>query len=605
MICTTQDITLKQQMQDQYRTLLKTTQDGFTLLDMQGRILDVNDAYCAMSGYSRGELMQMSIKDIDADMTPLEIKGILSKIKKSGSAFFETRHRRSDGSIVNVEISLSHFGSGEGRMASLARDITGRKRMEAALSQSEAAARTLLNIPSTAMMLLDTQACFIEVNDTMTKRFCRTREEMKEMCLWDILPPHVAELRKGYFAQALAKAEVVRWEDERQGMWNDNSFIPILNESGQIAQVIGFAVDITAAKRTESLLAESEKRYRQIVETCAEGILVVDIESMRVKYANPAMCALLGYTLKGLRRKRLSDIHPESAMEEVNMQFAAIARGSIKAVDLVPCLHKNGSVIYTHVSGTKMLFNGHEYNMGLFTDITRRRAVEQKLQESEALFRQTFEHAPIGIAILDKGGAVVDVNSFFGAILGYSADALRAQGFDAHLHAEDKHRSIKALLSCPEKFCGHSACEKRYVACDGRTVFVKEYVQGIFRAPDELIFLIALIEDITERKHAENLTLQVVAKLKDVYNELHDFSALLPEEQNFSRLVSVHDYKLSPMENRVASLIYNSYANKKIAAKLNIAENTVKHHITSIFSKFQVRNRLEFLQIIREKRIIM
>ncbi len=167
-------------------------------------------------------------------------------------------------------------------MASLARDITGRKRMEDALRQSEAAARTLLNIPSTAMMLLDTKANFIEVNETMTKRFCRTREEMRGMCLWDILPPHVAELRKAYFAQALSTAEMVRWEDERQGMWNDNSFIPITDERGSIVRIIGFAVDITAGKRAEMLLKESEERYRQIFETCAEGILVGDIESKRL-----------------------------------------------------------------------------------------------------------------------------------------------------------------------------------------------------------------------------------------------------------------------------------------------------------------------------------
>ncbi len=233
MICTTQDITIQKQTEDQYRTILETTQDGFTLLDMQGRLLDVNDAFCAMSGYRRDELLRMRIGDIDAALTPRQIKGIISEVKKSGGTFFETRHRRKDGSIVDVEIRLSHFGAGEGRMASLARDITGRKRMEDELRQSEAVARTLLHIPSTAMMLLDTKASFIEVNETMTKRFCRTREEMRGMCLWDILPPHVAELRKGYFAQALSTAEMVRWEDERQGMWNDNSFIPITDERGR------------------------------------------------------------------------------------------------------------------------------------------------------------------------------------------------------------------------------------------------------------------------------------------------------------------------------------------------------------------------------------
>jgi PAS domain S-box-containing protein len=403
----------------------------------------------------------------------------------------------------------------------------------------------------------------------------------------------------------LETAEMVRWEDERQGMWNDNSFIPIADERGKIAQVIGFAIDITAGKQAEILLRESEKRYRQIFETCAEGILVVDIESRRVKYANPAMCALLGYTLKGLQRKRLSDIHPESAMEKVSSQFEEIARGFTIAAPAIPCRHKDGSVVYANICGTKMVIDEHAYNVGFFTDITERRAIEQQLQKSEELFRETFEHAPIGIAIFDKRGVVVNANSFFAGILGYAKDTLKAEGLDAYLHAEDKPMSIKALLSSPEKLREHAVREKRYVARDGHTAYVKEYTQGIFSKADELLFLIVLIEDITGRMQAETLNINVIAKLKDVYNELHDFSAMLPAEQKFSRLVSIHDYNLSPMENRVASLIYNSYTNQKIASKLNISENTVKHHITSIFSKFKVANRLEFLKIIREKRIII
>jgi len=605
MLCTVQDITIHKQTQDQYRTMLKTTQDGFCIVDLQGRILDVNDTYCTMSGYSRDKLLRMRIGDIDAVETPREAKDRIEKIKMNGQALFETRHRRKDGSIIDVEVSVSYIDSGVVRMVSLYRDITGRKRMENALRQSEATARTLLNIPSTAMMLLDTKANFIDVNETMTKRFCRTREEMKGTRLWNILPPHVAKLRKGFFSQALSSAEMVRWEDERQGMWNDNAFIPITDERGKIVQIIGFAVDITAGRQAEMLLEESEKRYRQIFETCAEGILVVDIDSKRLKYANPALCALLGYTLKGLQRKRLSDIHPKESFEEVKKKFEENAQGLTLTAPAIPCRCKDGSVIYANICSTQMVIDGQACNVGFFTNITERRAIEQQLQESEALFRQTFERAPVGIAVFDKKGSVVNVNSFFATILGYSRDALKAQGIDGHLHAEDVQRSIKALLSSPEKLHNHAVYEKRYVARDGHTIYVKEYAQGIFSATDELVFLIILIEDITGRREAENLNLNVIAKLKDVYNELHDFSAMLPESQKFSHLVSLQDYKLSPMENRVASLIYHGYTNQKIASKLNSAENTVKHHITSIFSKFKVRNRVGFLKIIREKRIII
>jgi PAS domain S-box-containing protein len=605
MLCTAEDGTIQKQMRNRYGTILKTTQDGFMMLDMQGHILEVNDAYCAMSGYSREELLRMCLEDIDAVEKPRETRNRISKIKNSGGDLFETRQRRKDGSIIDVEVSVSYLGTGEGRMVNLTRDITGRKRMEGALRLSEATARMFMLIPSTAMMLLDTQARFVEVNETMTKRFCRTREEMNGRCLWDILPPHVAELRKGYFAQALATAEMVRWEDERQGMWNDNAFIPITDEHGKIVRIIGFALDITAGKQAEMLLKESEERYRKIVETCAEGILVAEMGTQRIKYVNPAMCAMFGYTFKGLLRKSLTDIYPQDSLEKVKKYSAEIIRGLQPPALDIPCQKKDGSFIYADITGTKMNIDGREYNVGFFTDRTRRRVIEQQLQRSEALFRQTFEHAPIGIAVLDKRGSLVDVNSFFASILGYSKNVLKEQGIDAHLHSEDKHMSIKALRSSPEKFREPAMCEKRYVSRDGHTRYVKEYTQGIFNTSDKLALLIVLIEDITCLVQAEDFNRNVMTKLKDVYNELQDFSALLPADQNFSNIVSLHDYKLSPMENRVASLIYNSYTNHDIALNLNISENTVKHHITSIFSKFKVRNRLEFLKIIREKRIII
>ena len=68
---------------------------------------------------------------------------------------------------------------------------------------------------------------------------------------------------------------------------------------------------------------------------------------------------------------------------------------------------------------------------------------------------------------------------------------------------------------------------------------------------------------------------------------------------------SLSDYDLSAMETRIISLIYNGYSNKKIAQHLCIAENTVKHHITSIYSKFKVKNRIGLIQSIRTNRIII
>jgi PAS domain S-box-containing protein len=125
-----QDITERMQAEAEYRSIIRASMDCFWLQDMQGNFLDVNDAYCRLTGYSRDELLNMSIKDVEVIEKPEEIAEHLRKIEGIGYDHFETRHRRKDGEIVEVEISVNYLSTGGGRMFVFLRDITERKRME-------------------------------------------------------------------------------------------------------------------------------------------------------------------------------------------------------------------------------------------------------------------------------------------------------------------------------------------------------------------------------------------------------------------------------------------------------------------------------------------
>ncbi len=80
---------------------------------------------------------------------------------------------------------------------------------------------------------------------------------------------------------------------------------------------------------------------------------------------------------------------------------------------------------------------------------------------------------------------------------------------------------------------------------------------------------------------------------------------MLPPDRRFTRLKTVQDFNLSPMENRVIAMMYNGDSNKQIAAQLHISENTVKHHITSIFSKCKVTSRAHLLSMLRKDQIML
>lgn len=120
----------------QYRHILKTTSDGFWLVSREGRLLDVNDAYCRISGYSREELLDMRIPDLEANESPEDVVAHIRKIMAQGYDLFESRHRKKDGSIVAIEASVTYLPE-NGTFVSFLRDITERKKHEEAIQHAK------------------------------------------------------------------------------------------------------------------------------------------------------------------------------------------------------------------------------------------------------------------------------------------------------------------------------------------------------------------------------------------------------------------------------------------------------------------------------------
>ena len=119
-------------------TILKTTRDGFSLIDKDGRFLEVNDAYCRLLGYRRDELLQMTIASINPTYrTPDDAVRRIVQVEQSGSDLFETQLRRKDGQIISVEVSVNALDIAGGRFFAFIRDITARKQEEQALQQAK------------------------------------------------------------------------------------------------------------------------------------------------------------------------------------------------------------------------------------------------------------------------------------------------------------------------------------------------------------------------------------------------------------------------------------------------------------------------------------
>jgi len=113
--------------EERHRLILGTAMDGFWLVDTQGHILEVNEAYCRMSGYSEQELLRMSIPDLEAAELPVDTAAHIQKIIAQKEDRFESVHRRKDGSTFHMEASVQFKPIEGGRIVGFVRDITARR----------------------------------------------------------------------------------------------------------------------------------------------------------------------------------------------------------------------------------------------------------------------------------------------------------------------------------------------------------------------------------------------------------------------------------------------------------------------------------------------
>jgi len=159
-----QELAERKRAQREIQTILRTTIDGYYLVDTNGRFLDTNDAYCQMSGFTRDELLRMGVEDVDAIDTASDIKKRIRQIRKAGHVRFETKHQRKDGSTYDLEASCSFIREEDReRIVVFMRDITGRKRAEAYREMGRQVLQ-ILNEPG------DFQACLHRVLSVLKAR---------------------------------------------------------------------------------------------------------------------------------------------------------------------------------------------------------------------------------------------------------------------------------------------------------------------------------------------------------------------------------------------------------------------------------------------------
>jgi PAS domain S-box-containing protein len=174
---------------------------------------------------------------------------------------------------------------------------------------------------------------------------------------------------------------------------------------------------------------------------------------------------------------------------------------------------------------------GHpQYWLGVQHDITEQKRAEEALREAEELFRSAFDNAPIGIAVCDLDGHYLRVNRALRDILGYSEEELRSTTFQDLTYPEDYEVSMayaeRLLAGEMDKY----SLEKRYVCADGRPVWVSLSVSLVRDPDDRPLYYVAQVEDITERKRAEEKLQEANRRLEELAALRADFTAMVAHE---------------------------------------------------------------------------
>lgn len=261
-----------------------------------------------------------------------------------------------------------------------------RRDAEKDLRRSIATSRTLLKIPVSVVFLLDRNGICIDVNETVEKRF--KKEETSNIIgksVFEFFTPQVAANRKFHFEQALRDKKMIRFEDEHRGIWNDIVVSPVLDENGEVSNVVVFGFDITERKNAEKALLEAEARFRTLFEKSHDAYLL--LSNGVFTDCNEATVNML----KG-KREQIIGVSPDKLSPEFQpggnssreSALMHIQKTLTSGTNKFEWLHRrfDGTDFWTEVTSTSLFIHGEPVNFVTWRDITERKYREEEIQKT-------------------------------------------------------------------------------------------------------------------------------------------------------------------------------------------------------------------------------
>lgn len=441
------------------KTILRTAMDGFILINLQGRILEVNPAACDMVGYKQEEMFSMSILDIDTGLDALDLQVRIEGVRARGNTRFERPYRHKSGRILKVEVSANYLPEDQGRIFCFLRDITESSQAQEALRRSQydlAEAQRIAHVGSWKLELnpADSSVSHLSWSEEMYRIFGREPGsfEPSAKTTLDAIHPDDRQLAITSFQNAMVDAAEYRFEhrvirpDGEQRVVMERGEIQ-RGPAGTPVRAIGTAHDITDLRRSQEALDS----MRYIVDHSGDAVLWSD-ERGRLVYVNRAACDLLGFAQSDLLQRSVYDIAPEFGEAQFQSTWSKLRAGKRPVFEDV-LKAKNGRRFPVEVRLDLVRHRGTELICGFIQDISERKAAELALQQREAELSAIYEHAPMIMCLFDGDGRVVRLNRV-------------GRSFVIETGGSSRNGGVGDVIGCVEAIhdpqgCGHGdSCEE-------------------------------------------------------------------------------------------------------------------------------------------------